>query len=158
MGSVQVADLGGPVRWRAVPEGPDVETPSIIPVGRPPAGLRDVDPLDGPLDPHRAYVATVSWSTPPRTVEVEFRPGSLLPGRVATEGGLAVAEETFADEADRRCIGGWLWVFGGIALALAVVVVAVVAIGIVVVARIARARRSDADDADEVDLDELSDR
>jgi uncharacterized membrane protein len=47
----------------------------------------------------------------------------------------------FGDEADLECIGGWIWVFGGIALVLGLVILAALAIGVWVVVRVVRTAR-----------------
>jgi hypothetical protein len=137
--AVQVADLGGPVRWRI--EGGGNPYPATFTVGREPPLMRETDPLDGPLDPDRAYVATVEFAGAVGDVDVEFRPASLTTDRVVTPDGDAVTAAAFAEEADIACVGGWLWVFGGIAIAFVVGVAAAIVIGLVVVVKVVRKAR-----------------
>jgi len=134
--AVQVADLDGPVRWRV--EGGGEASTRVFVVGREPPLMRQTDQLEGPLDPHRAYVATIEYAGALADVDVEFHVSSLSTGRVITADGEQVATTAFADEADLECIGGWIWVFGGIALALVVGVVVALAVGLWVVVRVVR--------------------
>jgi len=84
--------------------------------------------------------ATVEWGTP----AARARGRDALPSVAVLEvGGITadgeqVATTAFADEADLECIGGWIWVFGGIALALVVGVVVALAVGLWVVVRVVR--------------------
>ena len=133
---MQVADLDGPVRWRV--EGGGNASTGVFVVGREPPLMRETDPLEGPLDPHRAYVATIEYAGTLPDVDVEFHASSLSTDRVTTADGEDVVAAAFADEADLECIGGWIWVFGGIVLALVVGVVAALAVGLWVVVRVVR--------------------
>jgi hypothetical protein len=155
--AVQVADLGGPVRWRA--EGGGNAYPTIFTVGREPPLMRETDPLDGPLDPQRAYVATVEYAGALPDVDVEFHPSTLSTARVVTPDGDAVTPAAFAEEADLECIGGWLWVFGGVAIAIVLGVIAAFVLGLVVVVKVVRkARRQRASVADAPGRPDLSGR
>jgi hypothetical protein len=134
--AVQVADLDGPVRWRV--EGGGNASPTIFVVGREPSLMRETDALQGPLDPRRAYVATIEYAGDLPDVDIEFHPSSLSTDRVVSADGEVLTSEAFADEADLECIGGWLWVFGGIAVALVVGLVAAFVVGLWVVVRVVR--------------------
>lgn len=137
--AVQVADLDGAVRWRA--EGGGNRYPAIFVVGREPSLMRETDPLDGPLDPADAYVATVEYAGTVPDVDVEFRPANLSTDRVVDADGDVVGLQTFSDEADAACIGGWLWVFGGVALALVLGFVGAIVAGLVIVLKVVRKAR-----------------
>lgn len=137
--AVQVAELGGPVRWRL--EGGGVESGRVFVVGRAHPAMRETDPLEGPLDPNRAYVATVEYAGAVPDVDVEFHVSSLSADRVVMADGDEVPVTAFGDEADLECIGGWIWVFGGIALVLALVILAALAVGVWVVVRVLRTAR-----------------
>jgi hypothetical protein len=137
--AVQVADLDGAVRWRA--EGSGNRYPRTFVVGREPILMRQTDPLDGPLDPETAYVATVEYAGSLPDADVEFRPSSLSTGRVIDADGDERTAQEFADESDLECLGGWLWVFGGAVLAIVVAFVAAFVVGLVVVVKVARTAR-----------------
>ena len=137
--AVQVAELGGPVRWRL--EGGGVDPGRVFVVGRAHPSMRETDPLQGPLDRSRAYVATVEYAGAVPDVEVEFHVSSLSADRVVMADGDDVPVTAFGDEADLECIGGWIWVFGGIALVLALVILAALAVGVWVVVRVLRTAR-----------------
>ena len=98
--AVQVADLDGPVRWRV--EGGGNASTGVFVVGREPPLMRETDPLEGPLDPHRAYVATIEYAGTLPDVDVEFHASSLSTDRVTTADGEDVVAAAFADEADHR--------------------------------------------------------
>lgn len=137
--AVQVADLDGPVRWRI--EGGGSSFSQVVTVGRVPPLMRETDPLDGPLDPDRAYVAIVEYEGSASPVEVEFRPATLETDRIVTPDGETLTVTGFGEEADLACIGGWLWVFGGIAIAFGVGIVAALVLGLVVVVKVVRKAR-----------------
>lgn len=137
--AVQVADLNGPIRWRA--EGGGNEHPSIFVVGRAPSLMQETDPLDGSLDPAERYVATVEFSGSVPDVEVEFRTDSLSPDSVIDEEGVYRTQQEFLDAADLECVGGWVWVFGGIAIAIGLVFLAAIVVGLWVVVRVVRTAR-----------------
>lgn len=137
--AVQVAELDGPVRWRV--EGGGEASARVFVVGREAPLMRQTDPLQGPLDAHRAYVATIEYAGALPDVDVEFHASSLSTDRVITADGEQVAVTAFASEADLECIGGWIWVFGGLALVLVGGVVAALAVGLWVVVRVVRTAR-----------------
>jgi hypothetical protein len=137
--AVQVADLDGPVRWRAEAAGGPSAT--IFTVGGEPPSMRETDPLEGRLDPARPYVATVEYAGTIADVDVEFHPSSLRADRVVTADGEVLTLPAFAEASDLECVGGWLWVFGGIAIALIVLVVAALAAGVWVIVRVVRTAR-----------------
>lgn len=134
--AVQVADLDGAVRWRV--EGGGNEHQSLFVVGRLPPLMQEVDPLDGPLDPDDAYVATVQYTGSLPDVEVEFRLSGLSPDRVIDADGDYRTQQGFIEEADLTCVGGWLWVAGGIGIAVIVAFVAAIVVGLWVVVRVMR--------------------
>ena len=137
--AVQVADLGGPVRWRA--EGGGNSYPTIFVVGRTPSLMRETDPLEGALDPTDAYVATLEYSGSVPDVEVEFRPDALSADMVLDEEGQVSTEQEFLDEASLDCVGGWIWVFGGIALVLGLAFLVAIVAGLWIVLRVVRKAR-----------------
>jgi hypothetical protein len=137
--AVQVADLDGPVRWRA--EGGGNSYPTIFVVGRAPALMQETDPLEGTLDPGDAYVATVEYSGSVPDVEVEFRPDALSADLVLDEEGQVSPEQEFLDEASLDCVGGWIWVFGGIALVIGLAFVVAIIAGLWIVLRVVRKAR-----------------
>jgi hypothetical protein len=137
--AVQVADLDGRVRWRA--EGGGNEYPTIFVVGRTPSLMQETDPLVGPLDSDDAYVATVEYTGSVPDIEVEFRTENLSSERVIDEDGVDATEQQFLDAAARDCVGGWLWVFGGIALAIGLAFVVAIVAGLWVVLRVVRKAR-----------------
>jgi hypothetical protein len=139
IGAVQVADLDGPVRWRA--EGGGNSYPTIFIVGREPSLMQETDTLEGPLDPNDAYVATVEYTGSVRDVEVEFRPGQLSPDVIIDEEGRTSSEQEFLDAASLDCVGGWIWVFGGIALAIGLAFLVGIVVGLWVVVRVVRKAR-----------------
>lgn len=133
--AVQIADLDGPVRWRAEGAG---TSQSIFVVGSEPPLMRVTDPLEGSLDPNDAYVATVEYTGSSPDVEVEFRTSSLWTDRVIDADGEYLTMPEFADQADLECIGPWLWIFGGVAIAIVLGSVAVFVVGLIVVVTVAR--------------------
>ena len=137
--AVQVADLDGPVRWRA--EGGGNSYPTIFVVGRAPSLMQETDPLDGALDPADAYVATVEYTGSVPDVDVEFRPEKLSADMVLDEEGQVSSEQEFLDDARLDCVGGWIWVFGGIALVLGLAFVVAIIAGLWIVLRVARKAR-----------------
>ena len=137
--AVQVADLDGPVRWRA--EGGGNSYPTVFVVGRAPALMQETDPLDGELDPAEAYVATVEYSGSVPAVEVEFRPETLSPDMVLDDEGQVSPEQEFLDEASLECVGGWIWVFGGVALVLGLAFFAAIIAGLWIALRVVRKAR-----------------
>lgn len=137
--AVQVAELDGPVRWRA--EGGGNSYPTIFVVGRAPSLMQETDPLDGALDPADAYVATVEYTGSVRDVEVEFRPEGLSTDVVIDEEGQVSPEQEFLDEASLDCVGGWIWVFGGIALVIGLALLVAIVVGLWVVVRVVRKAR-----------------
>jgi hypothetical protein len=139
IGAVQVADLDGPVRWRA--EGGGNSYPTIFIVGREPSLMQETDTLEGPLDPNDACVATVEYTGSVRDVEVEFRPGQLSPDVIIDEEGRTSSEQEFLDAASLDCVGGWIWVFGGIALAIGLAFLVGIVVGLWVVVRVVRKAR-----------------
>ena len=139
IGAVQVADLDGPVRWRA--EGGGDSYPTVFVVGRAPSLMRETDPLEGELDPGDAYVATVEYTGSVSDVEVEFRPEQLSADVVIDEEGHISTEQEFLDAASLDCVGGWIWVFGGIALAVGLAFIVGIVVGLWVVVRVVRKAR-----------------
>jgi hypothetical protein len=137
--AVQVADLVGPVRWRA--EGGGNSYPTIFVVGRTPSLMRETDPLEGPLDPDDAYVATVEYTGSVPDVDVEFRPGQLSTDVVVDEYGTVSTQQEFLDDAGRECVGGWVWVFGAIALVIGLAFVGAIVVGLWIVLRVVRKAR-----------------
>ena len=137
--AVQVADLDGPVRWRA--EGGGNSYPTIFVVGRTPSLMRETDPLDGPLDPDDAYVATVGYTGSVPDVDVEFRPEQLSTDAVVDEDGTVSTQQEFLDDAGRDCVGGWVWVFGAIALVIGLAFVVAIVVGLWIVLRVVRKAR-----------------
>ena len=137
--AVQVADLDGPVRWRA--EGGGNHFPTIFVVGRAPSLMQETDPLDGELDPSDVYVATVEYAGSVADVDVEFRPEGLSAGLVLDEEGQVSPEQEFLDDASLDCVGGWVWVFGGIALVLALAFLVAIIAGLWIVLRVVRKAR-----------------
>ena len=137
--AVQLADLDGPERWRA--EGGGNSYPTIFVVGRTPSLMRETDPLDGPLDPDDAYVATVEYTGSVPDVDVEFRPQQLSTDAVVDEDGTVSAQQEFLDDAGRDCVGGWVWVFGAIALVIGLAFVVAIVVGLWIVLRIVRKAR-----------------
>ncbi len=154
--AVQVAGLGGPVRWRL--EGGGIDSGRIFVVGRGLPTMRETDPLEGPLDPHRAYVATVEYAGAVPDVEVEFHVSSLSADRVIMADGDEVPVTAFGEEADLECIGGWVWVFVGIALVLGLVMLAALAVGVWVVVRVVRTARRQREEASAPPRPDLSGR
>ena len=139
--AVQVADLDGPVRWRA--EGGGNSYPTIFVVGREPSLMRETDPLEGALDPSDPYVATAEYTGSLPDVEVEFRPEQLSTDLVIDEEGHVSSEQEFLDAASLDCVGGWIWVFGGIALAIGLAFLVGIVVGLWVVVRVvSKARRA----------------
>ncbi len=137
--AVQVADLDGPVRWRA--EGGGNSYPTIFVVGRAPALMQETDPFDGSLDPDDAYVATVEYTGSVPDVDVEFRPEALSTDRVVDEEGRVSSEQDFLDDAGRDCVGGWVWVFGAIALVIGLAFVVAIIAGLWITLRVVRKAR-----------------
>jgi hypothetical protein len=137
--AVQVADLDGPVRWRA--EGGGNSYPTIFVVGREPSLMRETDPLEGALDPSDPYVATVEYTGSVPDVEAEFRPEQLSAELVIDEEGHVASEQEFLDAAGLDCVGGWIWVFGGIALAIGLAFLVGIVVGLWVVVRVVRKAR-----------------
>ena len=137
--AVQVADLDGPVRWRA--EGGGNSYPTTFVVGRAPSLMQETDPLEGKLDPADAYVATVEYSGSVPDVEVEFRPEALSAGMVIDEEGQVSPEQEFLDEASVDCVGGWIWVFGGIAVVLGLAFLVAIIAGLWITLRVVRKAR-----------------
>ena len=137
--AVQVADLDGPVRWRA--EGGGNRYPTIFVVGRTPSLMQETDPLDGALDPGDAYVATIEFAGSVPDVDVEFRPEQLASNVVIDEDGHVSTEQEFLDAASLDCVGGWIWVFGGIALAVGLAFLVGIVVGLWVVVRVVRKAR-----------------
>ena len=137
--AVQVADLDGPVRWRA--EGGGNSYPTIFVVGRAPSLMRETDPLDGALDPADAYVATVEHTGSVPDVDVEFRPEQLSTDTVVDEDGTVSTQQEFLDDAGRDCVGGWVWVFGAIALVIGLAFVVAIVVGLWIVLRVVRKAR-----------------
>ena len=110
--AVQVSHLDGTVRWRV--EGSGNGYPRTFVVGREPPLMREVDPLEGPLDQDDTYIATVEYAGSLPDVDVEFRPSSMSTDRVIDADGEERTPQEFAEESDLDCIGEWLWVFGGV--------------------------------------------
>jgi hypothetical protein len=137
--AVQVADLDGPVRWRA--EGGGNSYPTIFVVGREPSLMRETDPLEGVLDPSDAYVATVEYTGSVSDVAVEFRPEQLSSDLVLDEDGHVASEQEFLDAAGLDCVGGWIWVLGGIALTIGLAFVVGIIAGLWIVLRVVRKAR-----------------
>jgi hypothetical protein len=137
--AVQVADLDGPVRWRA--EGGGNSGQSTFVVGAEPQLMQVTDPLEGSLDPDDAYVATLEYAGSLPDVEVEFRTSSLSTDRVADADGDVVTLQSFSDEADLECVGPWLWIFGGVAIALVLGVLAAFVVGLIIVVKVVRKAR-----------------
>jgi len=137
--AVQVADLDGPVRWRA--EGGGNSYPTIFVVGREPSLMQETDHLEGALDPADAYVATVEYTGSVPDVEVEFRPEQLSTDVVIDEEGHTSTQQEFLDAASLDCVGGWVWVFGGIALAIGLAFIVGIVVGLWVVVRVVRKAR-----------------
>jgi hypothetical protein len=137
--AVQVADLDGPVRWRA--EGGGNSYPTIFVVGREPSLMQETDPLEGALDPADAYVATVEYTGSVPDVQVEFRPEQLSTDVVIDEEGHTSTQQEFLDAASLDCVGGWIWVFGGIALAIGLAFVVAIVAGLWIVLRVVRKAR-----------------
>jgi hypothetical protein len=137
--AVQVADLDGPVRWRAEDGGNSY--PTIFVVGREPSLMRETDPLEGALDPSDAYVATVEYTGSLPDVEVEFRPQQLSSDLVLDQDGHRASQQEFLDAAGLGCVGGWIWVVGGIALAIALAFLVGIVVGLWVVVRVVRKAR-----------------
>ena len=137
--AVQVADLDGPVRWRA--EGGGNSYPTIFVVGREPSLMQETDPLEGALDPADAYVATVEYTGSVPDVQVEFRPEQLSTNVVIDEEGHTSTQQEFLDAASLDCVGGWIWVFGGIALAIGLAFVVAIVAGLWIVLRVVRKAR-----------------
>jgi hypothetical protein len=137
--AVQVADPDGPVRWRA--EGGGNSYPTIFVVGRTPSLMRETDPLEGPLDPDAAYVATVEYTGSVPDVDVEFGPEQLSTDAVIDEDGTVSTQQEFLDDAGRDCVGGWVWVFGAIALVIGLAFVVAIIVGLWIVLRVVRKAR-----------------
>ena len=137
--AVQVADLDGPVRWRA--EGGGNSYPTIFVVGRDAVAHAGDRPLEGALDPADAYVATVEYTGSVPDVEVEFRPEQLSTDVVIDEEGSHSTQQEFLDAASLDCVGGWIWVFGGIALAIGLAFVVAIVAGLWIVLRVVRKAR-----------------
>jgi len=154
--SVQVADLDGPVHWRAESGGASGQTTFVI--GSEPPLMQVTDALEGPLDPDTTYVATVGYAGSVPDVDVEFRPSSLSTDRVIDADGDIVTPRDFAKQADLECVGPWLWVFGGIAIALVLVFVAAFVIGLVVVVKVVRKARRQREELVTPRRPDLSDR
>jgi hypothetical protein len=134
--AVHVVDANGTMLWRV--EGGGNQHRSMFVVGRVPPLMHETDPLDGPLDPDDAYVATVEYGGLLPDVDVEFRMASLSIGRVIDDEGVYRTQQEFLDEADLECIGGWIWVAAAIGIALVLAFLAAIVGGVWVIVRVLR--------------------